>query len=148
MSDSENKAKADKAAEDLLLPEGRLIKFLGREIKVVPLPVSAAKELRRLPDKLNDLLVNLSKEDSKTSATEVDITATDLYVDTVAYLMKHYATGITKQKLEEECTLQMLKTFLDIQNEVQGSEDFLFAPLKNIMSFFFERQKEKTVKNE
>ncbi len=143
MSDSD-KAKADKAAEDLLLPEGRLVKFLGREIRVRPLPVSAAKELRRLPDKLNELLVNLSKDDNKTSATDVDVTATDLYIETVSFLMNFYATGITKQYLEENCSLNMLKAFLDIQNDVQGQEDFLFTPLKNIMAFFFEKRKETT----
>ena len=143
MSDSD-KTKADKAAEEILLPEGRLVKFLGREIRVRPLPVSAAKELRRLPDNLNTLLVNLSKEDDKTSATDVDVTATDLYIETVAFLMNFYATGINKQYLEENCSLNMLKTFLDVQNEVQGEEDFLFTPLKNIMAFFFEKRKEMT----
>ena len=143
MSDSD-KAKADKAAEEILLPEGRLVKFLGREIKVRPLPVSAAKELRRLPDNLNTLLVNLSKEDNKTSATEVDVSATNLYIDTVAFLMNHYATGITKQQLEDSCSLDMIKAFLELQNEIQGEEDFLFTPLKNIMAFFFEKRKEMT----
>jgi hypothetical protein len=133
----EKKHDADRAAEQIFLPDPKTVKFLGHSIRLRPVPVAVAKELRRFPERLQKVMEGISKNPTPEGVSETDFAAADLYVDTCYRLLQFYKIEIPKEELAEKATLSELKSLVDEQSSVQGDEDFLFGPLRNTTRAFF-----------
>jgi hypothetical protein len=133
----EKKQEADRSAEQIFMPEPRTVKFLGHSIRLRPLPVAVAKELRRLPERLQKIMNETANNPSPEKLSETDFAAADVYVDAVYRLLQFYKIDLAKDELSEKATLTELKSLTDEQASVQGDEDFLFGPLRNTTKVFF-----------
>ena len=134
---SEEQKRAEEAADQLFMPNRHRCKFLGHTIDLRPVPIRVAKELRRLPENLAKVLAEPGEVTTSDAAIRADLVAVDLYIDTVYILLNYYKVpNVTREWLEENATLLELKGLIDIQNEVQGAEDFLLSPLRRISEVF------------
>lgn len=133
---SDEKQRADEAAENILLPENRKVEFLSYSLDMKPVPVSVAKELRRLPVRLSKLMEEAQNGKVTEKYMEMDEAAADLYVDVVQRLLKFYKIEVTRESILELAPLAELKHFIEKQSKIQGEEDFLFKPFLNTMEIF------------
>jgi len=140
---AEDRKQAEEAAEKILLPDETIVEFLGYRIGMKPVPIAVAKELRRLPEKLNIALDKIKDDSTSIDITNSDIEASDLYTNIVFKLLSFYKTPITRDHLENEATVTQLKEFIDKQLKVQGEEDFLLEPLRRIIRVFSPKNEKK-----
>lgn len=138
----ERKQEADRSAEQIFLPDTKTIKFLGHTIRLRPVPVAVAKELRKFPERLQKVMDEISKNPTPERISDSDFAAADVYVDTVYRLLQFYKIDIPKDDLASQATLKELKDLVNEQSAVQGDEDFLFGPLRNTTRAFFPSPKD------
>lgn len=134
---ADEKQKADDAAEQVFLPKPNVVKFLGHRIELRPVPVAVAKDIRRMIDKLGKIMEEARENGNIAKFLEMDEEAAELYVSTVYRLLQFYKIDIARNEITERASIPELKTFIEMQQEVQTGEDFLFRPLWNIMVVFF-----------
>lgn len=141
---TDSKDSAESASQKVFLPEPTNVKFLGHDIGMKPVPVSLAKDIRRLSENVESALVSLGTDSSQNKLLETDVLTSDLYLDVVHKLLGFYGVSMTKTALEDKITIPQLKQFIKMQAEIQGEEDFLFGQLNRIMRIYSPRPRENS----